>query len=101
MPMTTRFATIWIIVTVRAWGDTEVMSPKPTVAKIVIVKYSRVEATHRLTEPRWIAEAHHVVGGREDHEEQRDEHAERFQRSQPRVLGGGNRANLDDGEDRE
>ena len=38
--MTTRSSTIWADVTSRATPDTGAMSPKPTVASTVIVKYT-------------------------------------------------------------
>ncbi|GAB3738455.1 hypothetical protein GCM10027598_66800 [Amycolatopsis oliviviridis] len=37
---TIRFATIWIVATIRAVAETGAMSPKPTVVNIVTVKYS-------------------------------------------------------------
>jgi hypothetical protein len=39
-PSTTRSATIWIVTRTRAAAETGVMSPKPTVANTVTVKYS-------------------------------------------------------------
>ena len=39
-PSTTRSATIWIVTSTRAVAETGVMSPKPTVANTVTVKYS-------------------------------------------------------------
>ena len=79
----------------RAASLAAVMSPKPTVAKMVTVKYSesvRVSGLH--VEVAGIGPSHHEIRGREKQQEQWCGGSERFDRFQGRMSRSNYRSHL-------